>query len=425
MTHFGLVCVPTISHLNTMLSLGQELQRRGHRVTLFGIPDAKPSTLAMGLGFQTIGESEFPSGAVAQFMAQQGKLAGIAVWRHLIRWSQNLTAIFLKEAPQVLKRAGVEALLVDAGSVEGGTVAEFLNIPFATINNAVMCNQEAGVPPHGTPWSYSPTRLARLRNQVGYAFFDLIDRPTWKIIFEYRRKWKLPIYSSYNDYYSPLAQLSQMPAEFEFPRTALPQWFHFTGLYHSSVSREFVSFPYEKLTGQPLIYASLGTLLNRQMGIFHQIASACEDLDAQLVISLGRATSLESFPELPGSPLVVGYAPQLELLQKTTLMITHAGLNTTLECLNNGVPMVAVPIAYDQPGIAARLAWTGAGEVVPLARLSISRLRSAIERVLTENSYKNSALRLQKAMHQLGGVSQAADIIEQMVATQKPVLAQR
>jgi len=127
---------------------------------------------------------------------------------------------------------------------------------------------------------------------------------------------------------------------------------------------------------------------------------------------------------LPGSPLVVGYAPQLELLKKATLTITHAGMNTTLESLTNGVPMVAIPIANDQPGIAARIAWTGAGEVVPLSQLSVPRLRAAIQRVLTEDSYKNNASRLQEAIRRAGGVGRAADIIEQAIATGKPVLAQ-
>jgi MGT family glycosyltransferase len=128
-------------------------------------------------------------------------------------------------------------------------------------------------------------------------------------------------------------------------------------------------------------------------------------------------------PKLPGNPLVVEYAPQLELLQKTSLTITHAGMNTTLECLNNGVPMVAIPVANDQPGVAARIAWAGAGEAVPLKKLNVSKLRVAVEKVLTESSYKQNALRLQEAIKRAGGVQRAADIIEQAVSTGKPVLA--
>jgi len=97
-------------------------------------------------------------------------------------------------------------------------------------------------------------------------------------------------------------------------------------------------------------------------------------------------------------------------------------MNTTLECLNNGVPMVAIPIANDQPGVAARVAWAGCGEAVPIKNVNVSRLRTAIQKVLTEDSYKQNAIRLQEAIVRAGGVSRAADIIEQVLSTGKPVL---
>ena len=251
-----------------------------------------------------------------------------------------------------------------------------------------------------------------------------MTQPIQKIIADYRQDCKLPPHSSYNDSYSQLAQISQQPAELEFPRQNLPEWFHFTGLYHNPSSRESAPFPFEKLTGQPLIYASMGTLQNRLVGVFHTIAESCVGLDAQLVISLGGSAEPDSLPNLPGSPLVVKYAPQLELLQKATLTITHAGLNTTLESLSNGVPMVAIPITNDQPGVAARIAWSGAGEVISLNHLSVPRLKNAIARVLKEESYKQNAMRLQEAIRRAGGVSRAGDIIEQAILTGKPVLTQ-
>jgi zeaxanthin glucosyltransferase len=199
---------------------------------------------------------------------------------------------------------------------------------------------------------------------------------------------------------------------------------HFGLICPASTGREVPDFPYEKLTGQPLIYASMGTVQNRLLGVFKSIAEACNDLDAQLVISLGGSATPESLGSLPGNPLVVGYAPQLELLKKAALTITHAGMNTTLESLNNGVPMVAIPVANDQPGVAARVAWAGAGEAVPLSRVNVPKLRAAIQKVLTEDSYKQNALRLQEAIQKAGGVSRAIDIVEQAASTGKPVLAE-
>ncbi len=423
MTHFGLICPSSTGHLHTMLPLGQELKRRGNRVTLLGILDSQAKTVTAGLEFRAIGESEFPQGATKDLFTQLGKLSGLKALQYTIKWLANAAEIYLRDAPEAIKTAGIEALLVDQASPAGGTIAEYLDIPFVSVCSAVVLNREISVPPFITSWNYNPSWWVILRNRAGYALLTQIGKPIRKVIKSYRQQWNLPSTNNPNDEYSKLAQISQQPAQLEFPRQHLPKYFHFTGPYHYSGSREPISFPYEKLTGQPLIYASMGTLQNRLLWVFTMIAEACMGLDAQLVISLGGGNSPEALPELPGNPLVVGYAPQLELLQKATLTITHAGMNTTLECLTNGVPMVAIPVTNDQPGIAARIAWTGAGEAIPLKKVSMEKLQKAIKRVLTEDSYKQNALRLQEAINRAGGVSRAIDIVEQVVSTGKPVLS--
>src|SRR5215212_1527276 len=99
--------------------------------------------------------------------------------------------------------------------------------------------------------------------------------------------------------------------------------------------------------------------------------------------------------KLAGEPIVVEFAPQLELLKRAALCITHAGLNTALEALTNGVPVVAIPITNDQPGVAARVRWTGSGEVVPLSKLTASSVREAVSNVLTKTHCRDNARRLQ------------------------------
>lgn len=424
MTHYGLICPAASGHLNPMTTLGYELKKRGHRVTVFGILDAQSKALAAGLEFQAVCESDSPLGFTKQMFTELGKLSGFAALKYTINAIQQTTQVNLRELPTLVKQAGVDALIVDQVSPEGGSVAEFLDIPFISCACALIINRDVSVPPFNTSWSYSPTKWAKLRNWTGYTLLNQVGKPIRETINEYRRQWNLSPYTNPNDYYSQLAQLSQQPAEFEFPRQNLPDCFHFTGAYNNPASREPAPFPFQKLTGQPLIYASMGTIQNRLLEIFHCIAEACSELDVQLVISLGGSASPEVLQGLPGQPLVVGYAPQLELLDKTTLTITHAGMNTTLESLTKGVPMVALPIANDQPGVAARIVWSGCGEALTLKKLNVSRLRTAIQKVLAEENYKNNALSLQQAIKRAGGVSRAADIVEQVVSTGKPVRAQ-
>ena len=77
MAHFGILCPPSTGHLKTMIPLGSELLRRGHRVTVFNLLDAKTTTLARGLEFQPLAEDEFPAGSMAEGFAQLGKLSPV------------------------------------------------------------------------------------------------------------------------------------------------------------------------------------------------------------------------------------------------------------------------------------------------------------------------------------------------------------
>ncbi len=105
--------------------------------------------------------------------------------------------------------------------------------------------------------------------------------------------------------------------------------------------------------------------------------------------------------------------PQVDLLRRSIIAVTHAGLNTVLEVLGTGLPMVAVPITNEQPGIAARVAWAGAGEAVTDKHLTAQTLRAAVIRVLSDPSYRAAAERIRDSIKAGGGAPHAAEMIEQ------------
>lgn len=422
MTHFGLLCPAASGHLNPMTSLGHALRQRGHRVTLLTIADGRAKALAAGLEFAPIGASESPEGSTRALFARLGELSGPAAFRATLAHFQQATRLVLRDGPPALRQLGVDALVIDQTSFGGASIAQALDLPFVSVSCALLLNQEPDVPPVNTGWRYRPVWWARLRNQLGYAVLGQLARPIREIVADYRQRMGLPRLSDPSQAYSQLLQLCQQPAALDFPRRQLPDCLHFTGPLTNPASRERAEFPWARLTGQPLIYASMGTIQNRQLGMFETIAAACRRLDAQLVIALGGGCRPEDLPPLPGSPLVVGFAPQLDLLQRASLTITHAGLNTVLESLAQGVPMVAIPIANDQPGVAARVAWSGCGAVVPLKQLSEERLRQAIDRVRQDGSARHNAQRLQLEIQRSGGVQRAADLVEQAIRAGQPLL---
>jgi UDP:flavonoid glycosyltransferase YjiC (YdhE family) len=110
MTHYGLMCPASTGHWNTILPLGKELQQRGHRVTLIGIPDAQSKAQAAGLEFQVIGESECPLGSAKASFDKLGELSGQKALKYTISIFRDITNITFRDAPTAIKDAGIEAL---------------------------------------------------------------------------------------------------------------------------------------------------------------------------------------------------------------------------------------------------------------------------------------------------------------------------
>jgi MGT family glycosyltransferase len=411
MTHFGIVSPPVSGHIHPFAAVGRELLSRGHRVSYFQVEDLAEKIRSEGLEFRAIGQSDHPLGSLPRSLAQLGQLKGLAALRFTIRAVARTSVMVCRDLPSAIRDVGVDALLVDQMEPAGGAVAEHLKLPFITVCNALAINRDRVAPPPFTPWAYREGRLASWRNVIGYAASDRLTRPVTDAVTHFRAKWGLPIYRSTDESFSKLAQLCQMPREFDFPRVGLPSTFHYVGPLRGSPPTP-VSFPWDRLDGRPLVYASLGTLQNSREPLYRCFAEACRGLDVQLVMSHGGGLNQAQVEGLPGDPLVVGYAPQLELLARAQLTITHAGLNTVLDSLTHGVPLVTIPITYEQPAIGRRVEWTGAGKSLPLRGLDARRLRDAVQDILREPSYSRAAGRIGDGIRRAGGIKRAADIVE-------------
>jgi hypothetical protein len=422
--HIGLTCPELSGHLNPMTTLGRELARRGHRVTVVARPDGEAKAVAAGLGFAAIGAAEYPRGAIA---AQTRTLGGMTA-RQALRYTVDMmrlgAEVTLRDLPAVIRREGLDALVIDQVNPAAGTTAEIERLPYVQVCNALALNRDGACPPAVLPWRYRPGVFGRLRNGVGNWFLFRVTAPVRDEINAHRVRHGLAprVGRSVPAY---LAEIAQQPAFFDFPRARPEPRLHFTGPWHAAGNSSDVPFPWERLDGRPLVYASLGTLQNRLVEMFTTIAEALALLDVQLVISLGSADQdvAPLAARCPGDPIVVPVAPQLQLLDRATLAITHAGLNTALESLARGVPMVAIPITNDQPGVARRLEWLGLAEVVLPRQLTAARLREAVERVLGDPGYRMRARERAHEIASLDGVGRAADIVERAFLTNSPVLA--
>jgi len=415
MARLGAFCFPATGHLNPMTALARSLQLRGHEVVIFGIADTEARVRAEGIEFHRIGMEDYPPGALEKLDRRLAQLDGFAALRFTLKRVRNSGRMVWRDGPEAVRSAGVEALLVDETD-SAGIVADYLGLPWISIGLIPPMLQDDRFPPFWLGWAAGQDRISRLRNRLAISLLLRIAAPVFNDMNRQRKAWGLKPFKRSEDALSRLARITQLPEALEFDIAGeKPAGLHYTGPFVHASRRTVSEFPWERLDGRPLIYASMGTLQNGSEGIFRTIAEACAGLDSQLLISLGGGLDPASLGKLAGDPLVVSYAPQLEILRGAALVITHAGINTVLESLREGVPLVAVPLAHDQPGVAARARARGACVVVPLRRLNAARLRKAVMQVLQDPKYREAAQVLQRAILRVDGPGRAADLIDQVL----------
>jgi MGT family glycosyltransferase len=416
----GILSFSSPGHYYPLTALGRRLQSRGHEVVYFQVADLESPIRAAGLRFHQIGERDFPLGSLRARDEECGKLEGLAALRCGISRMVMKAQMVLRDAPATIRDEGVDALIVDQIEQAGGTVAEHLGLPFVNVAAALPVNLDVSVPPVTFPWSHRAGLRARLRNWMGNYASELSFSELVQTINKQRREWHLPPIHGFNGLNSALIQVAQLPAALELPDRRLPPGFHHTGPWTDAEGRAPVDFPWERIDrSRPLVYASMGTLQNRVLRTFRMIAEACVGLDLQLVISLGDGQDPALLADLPGNPIVVGYAPQLDLIRHSALTISHGGLNTALESLACGVPMVVLPVTYDQPGVGTRVEHAGVGRSIPIARLTLKRLRVAVRNVLNDPAYRVRAGKLRSSIEAVDGLNRAADLIESVFSTRR------
>jgi MGT family glycosyltransferase len=412
----GFLSLPLSGHLNPMTALARKLQMRGNEVVFFGVPDAEPTVRAAGLNFVLYSEKEYPVGSIAKDFAPVAKLHGRDVGRYsCAEINPPFGKAALANLPGKLAETGVEALVIDTFHFFVELVAVSMGIPYVHIWNFLPIDLSGSTPPCFFSWTYDISPEGIARNVGGVQLVAEDFGPVFAFGMSYAEKVGLKIdWSDPAATTSKLAVISQTPKEFDLPGVPWPAHFHYAGPFDDSDGREPVPFAWEKLTGKPLIYASLGTLVNGSDHVYKAILEAVAKLpDVQVVLSIGKNVNPDDLGPIPSNTIIVRSAPQIELLKRATLCITHAGLNTALESLAQGVPMVAIPIAYDQPGVAARIAHHGVGEFLNLEDLTEERLSGLIQKVLNEPSYRDKAHYFQKVIAETRGLDVAADVIEQ------------
>ena len=411
MSHFAIVTPPLYSHLQAMQALAQVLIARGHKITFIQPASAVETVSDRHIAVEYVGAT---NAATSQPAGSPGE---ISLFR-LIGQMSRTTEMLCRELPDALNRLSVDGLIVDQMEAAGGLVAEALGLPFVSVACALPVNRESGLPLPVMPFGYATDKRTLTLYDTSSRIYDWLMRSHDRVIARNADKFGLTPRKSLDQCLSPLAQISQTVPLLDFPRRALPACFHHVGpLRSTKIASAESAWPVSPL--RPFVFASLGTLQGHRFGLFKTIARACRSLDVQLLIAHCGGLGARQAEALlaSGANWVTDFADQPQVLQQAQAVITHGGLNTVIDAVNSATPILAMPIAFDQPGVAARVEWNGLGRRV-CRFSSSSTIAQNLTFLLKDEGYRRRLAAASEQLQQAGGAARAADIIEQVFKTQ-------
>ena len=178
---------------------------------------------------------------------------------------------------------------------------------------------------------------------------------------------------------------------------------------------ELEDFTIENGENKKVIYISLGTIANTDLEFYKSCFEALgSNKDLTVIMSIGNKTDIKDLEKIPENFKVYNYVPQLEVLKKVDLFITHGGMNSSSEGLYNSVPLVVVPQFGDQPVVAKRVEELGAG-IALMEDRSVQAIRSAVNKILSDDSYKENAKKIGESLKACGGYKKAAEAIYEAI----------
>ncbi len=382
---------PGHGHINPTLPVVAELVRRGEQVTYYAIEDFRPAIERTGATFHSYGQGlplEPPDSDKPLQVVQQ-----------LMETGQFILGRILPD----VKALQPDYLVHDSMSAWGSYLGQILGIPTVSSVPGILTNARL-------MFSNPVDLLTMLRMQLGGRAY--ITRAQ-AIATQLSRKYPIRKPGIMDVFFSPgqLNIVYTSKAFQPFADTFDEQSYKFVG--PCLISRpETPTFPFERLQDKPLLYVSLGTAFNKCPDFYRQCFDAFASSDFQVVVAIGRQVSREALGTIPPNFIVEAFVPQLELLQRARLFISHGGMNSVSEALYYNVPLIVIPQGADQPWIARRVADLGAGKMLSNKQTSVQRLRHLAQEILAQPAYAQAAAHIGESLRTAGGYQKAADVIE-------------
>ncbi|RXM39507.1 hypothetical protein BOQ62_11635 [Chryseobacterium sp. CH21] len=393
MAKFAFIVPPLTGHVNPTLSIGATLLERGHEVAWISLDPTLEAKLPEGgklllIQYDQTNEEKKDSEQYLDIISKK-VVYGIDSVKFL--YEEVLIPLnrhCYNGIVSLLKIEQPDLIIGDHQLFAAPVAAKALGIPCATSVTAPAAIKIMNELPKVHEWEVN--QIIDLQKELGFqeerslATSDLLT---------------LVLTSNYF-----FGEMDDLPSQYQFTGPVLAE------------RRVSCEFDWEKLKSKDnkKILVSIGTTFDHdhKKAFFQKVVDAFKDEDLTVVV----VSDPQLFEQWPDNFMVYQQVPQLDLLSHLDGVVCHGGHNTVSETLSHGIPLVVIPIAYDQSHVAGRVVRTEAGERLNFNRFKANHLREAVQQILNNPSYREAAQKVGQSFVEAGGSATAANLLEQALS---------
>ena len=312
-----------------------------------------------------------------------------------------------------LREQSFDIVVSDILTLAPALAAERVGVPWATLVPHVYPVHEAGLPFFAI--GAVPPRTALGRRLWRAALPVLVGglRQGRDELNESRAALELPPVDRFHGGISPELVLVATFPQLEYPRR-WPAHVHVTGPIGFELSYPDVEFPEGDA---PLVLVASSTAQDPDCRLVRVALEALADEPVRVLATTNRHAPETPLPPVPANALVVDWLSYSQAMAAADLVICHGGHGTVARALGAGVPVLCCPAVGDMAENGARVAWSGAGLMLPWRLMRAPTLRLAVRRILDDPGFGARAGEIESWGHGTDGAERGAELVEALIVS--------
>jgi MGT family glycosyltransferase len=422
---FATMAVP--GHVAPIAPVVRTLVERGHEVTWYTSRFFADKVRATGASFAPIKSTiDFGDGDYDRHFPERVKYQGLRQvvydFEHIFVGSVEGYVADLRELVETLHPF---ALVVDPAVAAGAILSMVDGVPTAILNVSVLALEDPAIPPFGLGLPPGLSLTGRLRTKLAYLLVDhVIFARVNRAFRTIAKKHGWPTFP-FRPFATRWLYLQPSVETFEYPRASLPPQVHYIGplLPDRAADQQLPSWWADvkaaKAAGTPVVLVTQGTIATDPSELISPTLRALEFEDVFVVATGVESTVPES---LPPNARAAEFVPFVPLMPLVDAYVTNGGFGGVVIALANGIPIVTAGTTEDKADVGGRVAYTGVGIDLKTNRPTEEQIRRAVFSVLRDPRYRDRAQAIQQDFATHNAPLEAAQLIEQLAATQTPVI---